>query len=49
MVGTGFGVYHSGGLESSFRLREPSYFGDVGDFCSPADSEGCSKDLLVGI
>jgi hypothetical protein len=23
-VGTGFGVYHSGGLEFSFHLREPS-------------------------
>jgi hypothetical protein len=23
-VGTGYGVYHSGGPESSFRLREPS-------------------------
>jgi hypothetical protein len=23
-AGTGFDVYHSGGLESSFRLREPS-------------------------
>jgi hypothetical protein len=23
-VGTGFGVYHSGGRESSFCLREPS-------------------------
>jgi hypothetical protein len=23
-AGTGFGVYHSGGPESSFRLREPS-------------------------
>jgi hypothetical protein len=22
-VGTGFGVYHSGGPESSFRLKEP--------------------------
>jgi hypothetical protein len=51
-AGVGFGVYHSGGPESGFRLREPS--GEVGDF-SGFDSglvvllEGCSKDSLIGI
>jgi hypothetical protein len=31
-AGTGFGVYHSDGPESSFCLREPSGARDVGDF-----------------
>jgi hypothetical protein len=75
-VGAGFGVYHSGGPESSFCLREPSgvftsemlvihvaliqirasrpgRYLIVTDkhelFNGSTDSEGCSKDSLVGI